>query len=39
MTDRKKPESEPPGGQILIFRDGAMNLQVRVAGGKGAGQK
>ncbi len=32
MAEENFPSSLPPGGQILIYRDGATNLQVRLDG-------
>ena len=33
MTDKSTPpEPTPPGGQILIYQDGATRLQVRLEG-------
>ncbi|MFZ1936550.1 MAG: virulence RhuM family protein [Thermoguttaceae bacterium] len=32
MNEEHLPASLPPGGQILIYRDGATNLQVRLDG-------
>jgi hypothetical protein len=32
MTDPILPTPPPPGGQMLIYHDGAMNLQVRLDG-------
>jgi hypothetical protein len=32
MDDRSTPTSLPPGGQVLIYRDGATRLQVRLDG-------
>ncbi len=32
MTDANLPEPIPSGGQILIYRDGSLNLQVRLDG-------
>lgn len=32
MTTRQPTEPVPPGGQVLIYRDGALNLQVRLDG-------
>jgi hypothetical protein len=32
MKEEHPPASPPPGGQILIYRDGATNLQVRLDG-------
>jgi len=31
MANKKTP-TPPPGGQVLIYRDGALNLQVRLEG-------
>jgi len=32
MTDANLPIPMPPGGQVLIYRDGSLNLQVRLDG-------
>jgi len=32
MSERSQPTPVPPGGQLLIYRDGALNLQVRLDG-------
>ncbi len=32
MTDASLPQPLPAGGQILIYRDGSLNLQVRLDG-------
>lgn len=32
MSDETPTTSEPPGGQLLIYQDGGLNLQVRVDG-------
>ena len=32
MNEERLPAPRPPGGQILIYRDGATNLQVRLDG-------
>jgi hypothetical protein len=32
MNDTNLPVPEPSGGQLLIYRDGALNLQVRLDG-------
>jgi len=32
MTDQNLPAPLPPGGQMLIYRDGSLNLQVRLDG-------
>ena len=32
MDEERLPAPLPPGGQILIYRDGATNLQVRLDG-------
>ena len=32
MTDANLPVPIPPGGQVLIYRDGSLNLQVRLDG-------
>jgi hypothetical protein len=32
MTDANLPVPMPPGGQVLIYRDGSLNLQVRLDG-------
>jgi hypothetical protein len=32
MSEDRLPAALPPGGQVLIYRDGALNLQVRLDG-------
>ena len=32
MDEKELPAPLPPGGQMLIYRDGATNLQVRLDG-------
>ena len=32
MTDANLPAPLPSGGQMLIYRDGSLNLQVRLDG-------
>jgi hypothetical protein len=32
MSDERLPAPLPPGGQVLIYRDGALNFQVRLDG-------
>ena len=32
MDEERLPAPLPPGGQMLIYRDGATNLQVRLDG-------
>jgi hypothetical protein len=32
MTDANLPEPLPSGGNVLIYRDGSVNLQVRLDG-------
>lgn len=32
MSDPDLPAAQPPGGQLLIYSDGALNLQVRLDG-------
>ena len=32
MSEGNLPVRQPPGGQVLIYRDGALNLQVRLDG-------
>ncbi len=32
MSNENVPASVPPGGQVLMYRDGALNLQVRLDG-------
>lgn len=32
MSEDRLPVPLPPGGQVLIYRDGALNLQVRLDG-------
>ena len=32
MSNSPSPESHPPAGQLLIYQDGGLNLQVRLDG-------
>lgn len=32
MSESNVPESQPPGGQLLIYQDGGLKLQVRLDG-------
>ena len=32
MSNSHEPGSQPPGGQLLIYQDGGLNLQVRLDG-------
>jgi hypothetical protein len=32
MSEERLPAPLPPGGQVLIYRDGALDLQVRLDG-------
>jgi hypothetical protein len=32
MSNSHSPDTQPPGGQLLIYQDGGLNLQVRLDG-------
>jgi hypothetical protein len=32
MSESHTPDPQPPGGQLLIYQDGGLNLQVRLDG-------